>query len=114
MTAATARLSERQAWSALTAHHTQIRERHLRKLFADDRTRGERMTLDAVGLYLDYSKNPHHRRQPTARDLKRWRFGEKLSAPLRLCRRFSAAILHNQWLRRFHYATTHFTPARRE
>ena len=47
MTAATARLSERQAWSALTAHHTQIRERHLRKLFADDRTRGERMTLDA-------------------------------------------------------------------
>ena len=57
MTAATARLSERQAWSALTAHHTQIRELHLRKLFADDPTRGERMTLEAVGLYLDYSKN---------------------------------------------------------
>jgi glucose-6-phosphate isomerase len=57
MTAATARLCERHAWSALTAHHTQIRELHLRKLFAEDPTRGERMTLEAVGLYLDYSKN---------------------------------------------------------
>ena len=57
MTAGIARLSERQAWNALTAHHTQIRELHLRKLFADDPARGERMTLEAVGLYLDYSKN---------------------------------------------------------
>jgi glucose-6-phosphate isomerase len=57
MTAASARLSERRAWSALTAHYTQIRELHLRTLFADDPTRGERMTLEALGLYLDYSKN---------------------------------------------------------
>ena len=57
MTAGIARLSERRAWNALTAHHTQIRELQLRKLCADDPTRGERMTLEAVGLYLDYSKN---------------------------------------------------------
>jgi glucose-6-phosphate isomerase len=57
MTAGIARLSERQAWNALTAHHTQIRELHLRKLFTDDPARGERMTLEAAGLYLDYSKN---------------------------------------------------------
>jgi glucose-6-phosphate isomerase len=57
MTAGIARLSERRAWNVLTAHHTQIRELHLRTLFADDPARGERMTLEAVGLYLDYSKN---------------------------------------------------------
>jgi glucose-6-phosphate isomerase len=57
MTAGTARLSERQAWKALTAHHKKVRDLHLRKLFADDPTRGERMTLEAAGLYLDYSKN---------------------------------------------------------
>jgi glucose-6-phosphate isomerase len=57
MTTAVARLSERQAWNALTAHYAQIRELHLRKLFADDPKRGERMTLEAAGLYLDYSKN---------------------------------------------------------
>jgi len=50
-------LTERRAWKALTAHHRTIRELHLRKLFADDPTRGERMTAEAVGLYLDYSKN---------------------------------------------------------
>jgi glucose-6-phosphate isomerase len=57
MTAGTALLSERQAWKALTAHHTNIRELHLRKLFGDDPKRGERMTVEAAGLYLDYSKN---------------------------------------------------------
>ena len=50
-------LTERPAWKALTSHHKTIRELHLRKLFADDPTRGERMTAEAVGLYLDYSKN---------------------------------------------------------
>ena len=50
-------LAERQAWNALAAHHQSIRELHLRKLFADDPKRGERMTAEAVGLYLDYSKN---------------------------------------------------------
>ena len=50
-------LTERQAWKALAAHHQNVRELHLRKLFADDPTRGERMTAEAVGVYLDYSKN---------------------------------------------------------
>jgi len=50
-------LTDRRAWKALTAHHRTIREVHLRKLFADDPTRGERMTAEAAGLYLDYSKN---------------------------------------------------------
>src|SRR5260370_22192666 len=45
------------AWKALTAHHDTIRHLHLRRLFADDPKRGERMTAEAVGLYLDYSKN---------------------------------------------------------
>src|SRR4030095_14384602 len=50
-------LSERQAWNALAAHHQNVRELHLRKLFADDPKRGERMTAEALGLYVDYSKN---------------------------------------------------------
>ena len=57
MTAAIPVLTARQAWQALDAHHRKVREVHLRKLFADDPTRGERMTAEAVGLYLDYSKN---------------------------------------------------------
>src|SRR5215831_16528485 len=48
---------ERPAWKALVAHHQKVREMHLRKLFADDPKRGERMSFEAVGLYLDYSKN---------------------------------------------------------
>jgi glucose-6-phosphate isomerase len=50
-------VTERSAWKALVAHHQKIRDLHLRKLFADDSTRGERMAVEAVGLYLDYSKN---------------------------------------------------------
>src|ERR1700752_1946155 len=50
-------LTERQAWKGLTAHYDSIRELHLRKLFADHPKRGERMTAEALGLYLDYSKN---------------------------------------------------------
>src|SRR5919106_2369074 len=57
MTKQIASVTERQPWNALTAHHQSVRELHLRKLFADDPTRGERMTAEAVGLYLDYSKN---------------------------------------------------------
>lgn len=48
---------ERQAWKDLAAHHQKVRDVHLRKLFADDPKRGERMTAEAVGLFLDYSKN---------------------------------------------------------
>jgi glucose-6-phosphate isomerase len=50
-------LTERPAWKALAAHHQNVRGLHLRKLFADDPKRGERMTVEAVGLFLDYSKN---------------------------------------------------------
>ena len=45
------------AWQALGAHHREIRDLHLRQLFADDPQRGERLAVEAVGLYLDYSKN---------------------------------------------------------
>jgi glucose-6-phosphate isomerase len=47
----------RSAWEALGAHHEEVRDLHLRRLFASDPRRGERMTVEAVGLYLDYSKN---------------------------------------------------------
>ncbi len=50
-------LRERKAWQALQRHYDQIAGRHLRDLFAEDPGRGERLTADAVGLYLDYSKN---------------------------------------------------------
>jgi glucose-6-phosphate isomerase len=50
-------LTKRRAWKALASHHKKIRKLHLRKLFADDPKRGERMTVEAVGLFLDYSKN---------------------------------------------------------
>ncbi len=57
MTASLAPLTERAAWKALTAHYPKVREMHLRKLFADDPGRGERLTVEAAGVYLDYSKN---------------------------------------------------------
>jgi len=44
-------------WKALTAHSKEASKLHLRQLFADDPRRGQRMAVDAVGLYLDYSKN---------------------------------------------------------
>jgi glucose-6-phosphate isomerase len=50
-------LTARPAWKALKDHHEKIRELHLRTLFADDATRGERLTAEAGGIYLDYSKN---------------------------------------------------------
>ncbi|HWF53368.1 MAG TPA: glucose-6-phosphate isomerase, partial [Solirubrobacteraceae bacterium] len=50
-------LRQRPAWGALSAHHAQIRDRHLRELFAEDETRGERLTAEGAGLFLDYSKN---------------------------------------------------------
>src|SRR3954451_2686661 len=48
---------KRTAWNALDSHYKKIGKVHLRQLFAEDATRGERMALEAVGLYLDYSKN---------------------------------------------------------
>ena len=50
-------LRERKAWQALQRHYDEIAGRHLRDLFAEDPGRGERLTAEAVGLYLDYSKN---------------------------------------------------------
>src|SRR5215471_10029311 len=47
----------RPAWKALETHSKQARKLHLRTLFAEDPGRGERMTAEAVGIYLDYSKN---------------------------------------------------------
>ncbi len=50
-------LRERPAWKALERHYAEIRETHLRDLFADDPTRGERLVAEGAGIYLDYSKN---------------------------------------------------------
>jgi len=50
-------LTTRPSWKALQAHQKKIRKVHLRTLFADDPKRGTRMTVEAVGLFLDYSKN---------------------------------------------------------
>src|SRR5712691_12079512 len=50
-------LTERKAWKALANHFNKAQKLHLRELFAADPKRGERMTAEAVGLYLDYSKN---------------------------------------------------------
>jgi glucose-6-phosphate isomerase len=49
--------TRRPAWKALGSHHKTIRDTQLTQLFADDSKRGERFTVEAVGLFLDYSKN---------------------------------------------------------
>src|ERR1700728_1669354 len=50
-------LTSGPAWKALQSHYEEIAGRHLRDLFAEDPGRGERLTAEAAGLYLDYSKN---------------------------------------------------------
>ena len=50
-------LTQRKAWKALTQHYETAAAWHLRDLFRDDPSRGERLTLEAAGLLLDYSKN---------------------------------------------------------
>ena len=50
-------LTRRPLWKALAAHYKTIRSPHLRQLFSDDPHRGERLTTEAAGIYLDYSKN---------------------------------------------------------
>jgi glucose-6-phosphate isomerase len=54
---AIAPIVERPAWKALTAHYKKARKLHLRKLFAQDADRGRRLTAEAEGIFLDYSKN---------------------------------------------------------
>ena len=50
-------LTATTAWQALAAHHAQIKDLHLRKLFADDPGRAQRYSVEGGGLFLDYSKN---------------------------------------------------------
>src|SRR5689334_3835344 len=50
-------LTSRQSWKALQVHRNDIGGKHLRSLFAADPARGERLTADAGGIHLDYSKN---------------------------------------------------------
>ena len=50
-------LTRRKAWNALVTHYKKLQKLHLRKLFANDPKRGERLTAEAAGLFLDYSKN---------------------------------------------------------
>ncbi len=50
-------LRQRPTWKTLEAHYQKVKELHLRKLFADDPQRGERLTVEALGIYFDYSKN---------------------------------------------------------
>jgi glucose-6-phosphate isomerase len=50
-------LTERPAWKALAAHYKELKQSHLRTLFADDPKRGQRLSVEAAGLFLDYSKN---------------------------------------------------------
>jgi len=50
-------LTDKPAWRALVEHHAEVGALHLRELFADDAGRGERLAVEACGLYLDYSKN---------------------------------------------------------
>jgi glucose-6-phosphate isomerase len=57
MTTASQPLTSRPAWKGLEAHYPKVRDLHLRQLFADDPRRGERLATEAVGIYLDYSKN---------------------------------------------------------
>jgi len=57
MTTSIKPLTKRPAWKALTAHHRKVKDLHLRALFAEDPRRGKRLTAEAVGIYLDYSKN---------------------------------------------------------
>ncbi len=57
MTARSAQLTQRPGWRALEDHYRRIRDLHLRALFRDDPARGERLALEAAGLYLDYSKH---------------------------------------------------------
>jgi glucose-6-phosphate isomerase len=50
-------LTERPTWKALKSHYEAVRDEHLRRLFAEDPKRGERLAIEAVGLFMDYSKN---------------------------------------------------------
>jgi len=50
-------LTQRPAWHALQAHYRDIKDAHLRELFAQDPERADRLSLEAAGILLDYSKH---------------------------------------------------------
>ena len=50
-------LRKRHAWALLEKHYQKLKSVHLRQLFGEDRGRGDRLAIDAAGVYLDYSKN---------------------------------------------------------
>src|SRR5262249_47518968 len=50
-------LRTRPAWASLEKHYQKMKNVHLRQLFAEDRERGEKLAVEAAGIYLDYSKN---------------------------------------------------------
>ena len=54
-------LTATPAWQALTAHHAQIKDAHLRKLFADDPGRAERFSVEGAGRVPGLLQEPHHR-----------------------------------------------------
>jgi glucose-6-phosphate isomerase len=62
--------TQRPEWTALSGHHQEIQHLHLRDLFAEDPRHGERLTAEAAGLYLDYSKHRITDRLSTS--LYRW------------------------------------------
>jgi glucose-6-phosphate isomerase len=68
MTTSIPQLTKLAAWQALEAHYPKVRELHLRKLFADDPKRGERMTAEAVGKH-DSSTNTLIRRYRRSKEL---------------------------------------------
>ena len=74
-------LTARPAWQALRAHYQAVASRTLKDLFAADPSRGTRLTLDAAGIYLDYSKN----RSPTRREASRGARPRLLRAIDRAC-----------------------------
>jgi glucose-6-phosphate isomerase len=57
MTASLAPLTQSAAWKALAAHSERYKDLHLSRLFSEDPERGKRLTAEALGIYLDYSKN---------------------------------------------------------
>ncbi len=57
MAAPATALTQLPAWKSLAIHHAKVRDLHLRQLFAEDPKRGERLATEALGIFLDYSKN---------------------------------------------------------
>ncbi|KAB2644759.1 MAG: glucose-6-phosphate isomerase [Verrucomicrobia bacterium] len=57
MTSQLSQLTERPSWKALQSHRSLFNEKNLKELFAQDQDRGKKMSLDAIGLFLDFSKN---------------------------------------------------------